>query len=251
MANKEYWDKTWSDFSLTDEEKGPKAGDEYLFPLVMEAVSLLSGEKLVHLEAGCGIGIWNFLLSRNFPGMTSVGIDVADCILEVGKYAREKGYPRVYFSRSDIRGLPFGNGAFSFITCFGVIEHFEDPVLILKEFQRVLAPGGILFLDTPNHGLWEHWNRFFPIDEDEAYYSPDELSRIAEKAGLKVIGKKAVGFSNSVMTPLYHLYDYRPDSLLSRIYHLILRPLKSFLKLFDPWLDSSLGFYSVIIARKE
>jgi len=54
-------------------------------------------------------------------------------------------------SRIDFtKPLPFGDGAFAAILCSEGIEHCPDHLALLREFRRVLEPGGTLILTTPN-----------------------------------------------------------------------------------------------------
>jgi SAM-dependent methyltransferase len=46
--------------------------------------------------------------------------------------------------------LPFRSGVFDGILAGEIIEHLYDPGLLLRECRRVLRPGGILVLTTPN-----------------------------------------------------------------------------------------------------
>ncbi len=251
MPKKEYWDTLWEDFDSQSE--GPEASvNEYLTPEIQRAYDhYLPKGDISHLDAGCGLGNWNFLLHR-FPGMRrTVGIDISDCLYAVERYRQEKNYRNISFIKGDILNLPFADGSFNFITCLGVIEHFEDPSVPLLKLKSLLKPGGILFLDTPNHGLWELYNRAFPIDEHEDYYSPGELVNFLHKVDMEALESYALGFSNAVMTPLYHMYDYNKNSPISRGYHFLINQLKRGVKLLDPWLDPRHGFYSIVIARKN
>jgi 2-polyprenyl-3-methyl-5-hydroxy-6-metoxy-1,4-benzoquinol methylase len=50
--------------------------------------------------------------------------------------------------------LPFEENHFDLVISSEVIEHTEDPYLAVKEFYRVLKPGGILALTVPNQ-FWK------------------------------------------------------------------------------------------------
>jgi len=59
-----------------------------------------------------------------------------------------QGYHRV---RADLnRPLPFSDAPFRLVACVEGIEHLERPVDVLREFRRILCPGGTLILTTPN-----------------------------------------------------------------------------------------------------
>lgn len=46
--------------------------------------------------------------------------------------------------------LPFPDASFDYLACVDGIEHFENPYFTIREFNRVLAPGGEVFISTPN-----------------------------------------------------------------------------------------------------
>jgi SAM-dependent methyltransferase len=50
----------------------------------------------------------------------------------------------------DICSLPFRSGSFNLVTANMVVEHIENPPDILREIRRVLVPGGLLIIHTPN-----------------------------------------------------------------------------------------------------
>lgn len=51
---------------------------------------------------------------------------------------------------ADGNHLPFKPESFDLITANMVVEHFESPELAFQEMNRVLAPGGVILLHTPN-----------------------------------------------------------------------------------------------------
>ena len=71
----------------------------------------------------------------------------------------------------DITAIPEPDASFDAILCIEVLEHLPDPLLALKEFSRLLRPGGTLILTAPfasfvhfapyffNTGFSEYWYR--------------------------------------------------------------------------------------------
>ena len=64
--------------------------------------------------------------------------------------ARAHAGGRLAFERADVARLPYDDGSFDLVTCFEVIEHVPDPGAVLGELRRVLAPGGVLAISSPN-----------------------------------------------------------------------------------------------------
>lgn len=50
--------------------------------------------------------------------------------------------------------LKFGDKQFDVVTCLEVVEHIENPRQLIREIFRVLNPGGLLVLSTPNNHSW-------------------------------------------------------------------------------------------------
>jgi SAM-dependent methyltransferase len=65
---------------------------------------------------------------------------------------------------ADAHGLPFADAVFTRIECDAVLEHAKDPERLMRELERVLAPGGNLHVVTPfchpYHEYPEDYRRF-------------------------------------------------------------------------------------------
>jgi len=95
------------------------------------------------LDVGCGTGILLPSLLRICPSAACiVELDFAEAMLR--ENTRKGVDPRVLRICSDARQLPFRDGSFDVILCFGVLPHFEDSEATLRELFRVLQPGGLL-----------------------------------------------------------------------------------------------------------
>lgn len=98
------------------------------------------------LDAGCGAGYGSAELARS--GEQVVGIDVSPEAIEHARsnYAGEN----LRFEQASCTAIPGGGGAFHLITAFEVIEHLPDWRNFLQEARRVLHPGGMFLVSTPN-----------------------------------------------------------------------------------------------------
>ena len=68
---------------------------------------------------------------------------------EAVQYAREH-YPECQFLQASAEALPFAGGSFDLLTAFEVIEHLPDWHKLIAECRRVLRPGGLFLVSTPN-----------------------------------------------------------------------------------------------------
>jgi SAM-dependent methyltransferase len=78
--------------------------------------------------------------------LAAMGFEVVAA--DLGGPSDGQGYTR---EKVDLnRPLPFADASFDAVACVEGIEHLERPVDALREFRRVLKPGGALVLTTPN-----------------------------------------------------------------------------------------------------
>jgi SAM-dependent methyltransferase len=124
------------------------------------------------LDAGCGIGYGSNMLAE--AGAAEVhGVDIAEPVIEA---AGQGAAPGVAFSAGDVAALDFGADSFDLVVCFEVIEHVEDSDAVLDELARVLAPGGLLLISSPNR------DRYVPGNPHHRYeFLPDELKAELER----------------------------------------------------------------------
>ena len=116
-----------------------------LFKAYVVAQDYIQGNVL---EVGCGEGRGVELLMSKSSQFTAV-----DKIEEALQVLRGK-FPTGKFISMNIPPLgSLADNTYDCIVSFQVIEHIENDVLFLKELHRVLKPGGIALLTTPNRKL--------------------------------------------------------------------------------------------------
>lgn len=104
---------------------------------VAVAVEAAPGDRA--LDVACGTGaLTRVLAERVSPGGEVTGLDVAEGMLAV---ARSHG-GGIDYVEGAAAVLPFEDGRFTVVTCQQGLQFTEDPAATLREFARVLAPGG-------------------------------------------------------------------------------------------------------------
>lgn len=96
------------------------------------------------LDVGCAAGRDTRLLKD--MGFDVVGADLADKLLAIAKESN----PDIRFVKADMRKLPFEDQSFDALWVSAVLHHLDraDMPSALKEFKRVLAEHGILYVHT-------------------------------------------------------------------------------------------------------
>ncbi|NQT32163.1 MAG: class I SAM-dependent methyltransferase [Candidatus Omnitrophica bacterium] len=101
---------------------------------------LAPGKKGALLDAGAGQG---FLSEK----LQAAGFSVYATDLDLGKFK----VPSIECRKADLNeDLPFQDSFFDHVICVETIEHLENPHHLIREFRRVLKPGGDLVIATPN-----------------------------------------------------------------------------------------------------
>ena len=113
---------------------------EYLLPLV-------AGKNV--LDLGCGEGYGVDLLATR--ASEAVGVDLAPEALYHARHTYRRENLR--FLYSDINRLELKDDSFDVVCSLQVIEHLPDDRSFMREIMRVLRPGGICVLSTPNKTL--------------------------------------------------------------------------------------------------
>jgi SAM-dependent methyltransferase len=133
------------------------------------------------LDAGCGRSLFTEI-RPDWP-FRIVAADVDHDLL----LSRKREFEEVRWLVADAHPLPFRDAAFEALFAGELIEHLPDPAAGTREFQRVLKPGGILVLTTPNRRRLAN-----VVDRSDRPYSPDHLSELSYDEVLALL--EASGF---------------------------------------------------------
>jgi ubiquinone/menaquinone biosynthesis C-methylase UbiE len=190
---------------FTAQELGPRASCE---PIVEEIEGargspIEAGDRV--LEIGCGTAALGGAFARRGASVTASDVSLRWLVL-ARKRLQEAGLvDRVELVACAAESMPFPDGSFDVVAASDVIEHVQDTDRVVAECARVLRPGGLLFLATPNRyslGLEPHvrlWGvGYLPRSLAEAYVqafrhtsyshvhllSAGELERLLARHGL-------------------------------------------------------------------
>jgi demethylmenaquinone methyltransferase/2-methoxy-6-polyprenyl-1,4-benzoquinol methylase len=95
------------------------------------------------LDVCCGTGKLAFLLSKRVgPGGSIKGTDYCEEMLKLAKVKQGSRYQNVSFSFSDAKNISFPDNSFDAVTVAFGIRNIPDTDVALREFNRVLKPGG-------------------------------------------------------------------------------------------------------------
>ena len=98
------------------------------------------------LDIGCGAGYGTAILAAG--SRSAAGVDIATDAI---RYAQQHYVqPNVRFAAASCLALPFASARFELVVAFEVIEHLSEYRRMLEEAARVLAPGGVFAVSTPN-----------------------------------------------------------------------------------------------------
>jgi len=111
---------------------------------VYEFLEIGAGDRV--LDMGCGRGFYLRFTRELYPEADVTGIELEPHLLVRAR----REVPGVRVAAADVYELPFPDGAFDRIMFTEVLEHIPDDRRALRELHRVLAPGGVIALTTPN-----------------------------------------------------------------------------------------------------
>lgn len=164
----------------------------------LRALRPLAGKR--SLDVGCGAGLLCEPLAR--LGADATGLDAAPASIAAARdHAQAQGLAITY-RQGRIEDL--NESPFDLVICLEVIEHVADPDAFVGHLARLLAPGGLMILSTPNRtaqsrlamitlgeGLGmiprgtHDWSKFL---------TPDELDALLAKHGLAMRERTGIVF---------------------------------------------------------
>lgn len=144
------------------------------------------------LEIGCATGEACSAVAEK--GAQVVGCDISSDAIRVAR----RRYPTLQFQTGPIERLPFATASFDAVLAFELIEHVASPSVFIGEVYRVLRPGGLLALTTPNVECgrrmgWHQWTGFLTSFEHLYFFNSQSLERMLSRSGIAVVAVYSQG----------------------------------------------------------
>ena len=141
------------------------------------------------LDVGCAAGF--ALTAMRELGYDVHGVELSQPMADV---ARQRiGADRIHCGvLEDVERERLFGGRFDVITMFDVVEHVEDPIALLACARRLLAPGGVLVIETQDVSSlfakllgirWQHYK----FQEHLYHFDPRTVRVLLGKAGLDLV----------------------------------------------------------------
>jgi len=106
---------------------------------------LVSGKRVLDIASGEGYGSAH--LASYAAQVTGVEISAAATEHARASYV---GTTNVSFVEGSCTAIPLGDATVDVVVSFETLEHIEEHDAFLREMKRVLVPGGLLIISTPN-----------------------------------------------------------------------------------------------------
>ncbi|MBN2025339.1 MAG: class I SAM-dependent methyltransferase [Actinobacteria bacterium] len=135
--------------------KGKNWMEGFRAEMVYQLAGDVTGKKA--LDIGCQYGVFSFYLAQRGAMVTGMDISknwVNRCVRDAARLYPDKGCE---FLVGDAQDLPFEDESFDVVVCTEVIEHVDFAGNVLAEIYRVLVPGGVLVIGTPNTRSYYVW----------------------------------------------------------------------------------------------
>ena len=111
------------------------------------ALPLAEGKRV--LDAACGEGYGSALLARCARHVLGVDISIEAISHANKRYAAQQA--NLSFRQADVAALDaLPSASFDLICSFETLEHLQAQEAMLAGFRRLLAPGGVLLVSTPD-----------------------------------------------------------------------------------------------------
>lgn len=151
----------------------------------------ISGNPATILDAGCGRGVFTYLIARKFPEAKIKGIDTdSEQLGKNEQIARKAKLKNICFEQQDVAALSFKN-EFDIVLSVDNLEHIEDDQKALNCLAKAVKNGGKLILHVPAYERRWFFFKFRTNFDVPGHYRPgyklDDISGKVKATDLHII----------------------------------------------------------------
>lgn len=167
------------------------------FERVLDVLERFSGAPGALVDVGAATGF--FLKLAESRGWRVQGVELSAYASSAARIAG------LDVQQGTLEAATFPSSSFDAVTLIDVIEHVPSPESTLRECRRILKPGGLVFINTPDTASWwarifgRRWHAYCP-PEHLSYFNASNLARLLGASGFRVV---AVGKIGKRFTPAY------------------------------------------------
>jgi 2-polyprenyl-6-hydroxyphenyl methylase/3-demethylubiquinone-9 3-methyltransferase len=154
------------------------------------------------LDVGCGGGILSEAMAK--AGAVVTGIDAEKDAIQVAQEHAIENQLSIDYQCTSIEA--FQDKKFNVITCMEMLEHVQNPELVLAHCKRLLKPKGILFLSTINRTLKAYASVIIAAEyilnilprqthDFQKFIKPSELIGVGRTLNLHPIDMKGMNYN--------------------------------------------------------
>jgi trans-aconitate methyltransferase len=189
------WDQHWTDFSAAS-ENAPST--RYRFRVCLQLLGIPGkGQGVRLLEIGSGTGAFAKAFLNRCPRAEYLGLELSQTGVEAGR----RQAPAGRFLQKNLLQDPNAGEQIAFqashVVCMEVLEHVDEPVLLLRNATEYMMPGCRLIVTVPGGMLHE----FYRHIGHRRHYSKRDLRQLLEEAGFTVERVYGAGF------PFFNIYQ--------------------------------------------
>lgn len=182
----DHWESYWKGHQSDIDDTYSTGGR-----LVREVLADGPVDGRVVMEIGAGSGRDLVALAKR--GARGIVLDYSPASLALVRQVAAQQGAQVMLVQADATRMPFRDGAIDVSFHQGLLEHFRDPMPLLRENARVTARGGRMIVDVPQtfhvYTLMKNAlilvNRWFAGWETQ--FTPAQLERLCGATGLEVV----------------------------------------------------------------
>ena len=190
-ASPDDWDSHWAEYG---ESAGENPAQAYRRRLILRLLDLTPTDRLV--DIGSGQGDMAAELRAAHPSVAIMGLELGAS----GIAQAQRKVPDARFVQTDLLQAqspdPADEGWGTAAVCSEVLEHVDDPSLLLRNASTYLAPGARLVITVPG-GPRSAFDRYIG---HRRHFDARSITEVIEGAGLRTERVLKAGF------PFFNLY---------------------------------------------